>query len=70
MNSDVTGTVKYNFKRLNWADHKVQMDSNGTPKKVLNGKFYGKAMVQLGGKYHIAAEYNRLEEVSRGQEHL
>jgi hypothetical protein len=26
------------------------MDSNGTPKKVLYGKFYGKAMVQLGRK--------------------
>jgi hypothetical protein len=62
--------VKYNFKRLNWANHKVQMDSNGTPKKVLNGNFYGKAMVQLGGKYQeglpVAAEYNKLEEISRG----
>jgi hypothetical protein len=50
------------------------MDTNGTPKKVLNGKFYGKAMVQLGGKYQEglpnAAENNRLEEISRGQEHL
>jgi len=27
------------------------MDSNGIPEKVLSGKFYGKAMVQLGGKY-------------------
>ena len=74
MNWDDTDTVKYNFKRLNWADHRVRMDSNGTSKKVLNGKFYGKAMVQLGRKYQeglpIAAEYNRLEEISRGQEHL
>jgi hypothetical protein len=63
---------KNNFKRLNWADHRVQMDSNGTLKIIVNGKSYGKAMVQLGGKYQeglpVAAEYNRLEEISRGQE--
>lgn len=74
MNWDVTGTVKYNFKRLNWADHRVQMDGNEHQKKLLNGKFYGRAMVQLVWKYQeglpIAAEYNRLEEISRGQEHL
>jgi hypothetical protein len=50
------------------------MDSNRTSKNVLSGKSYGKAMVQLGRKYQeglpIAAEYNRLEEISRGQEHL
>jgi hypothetical protein len=39
--------VKYNFKRLNWADHRVQMDGNEHQKKLLNGKFYGRAMVQL-----------------------
>jgi len=26
MNCDVTGIVKYNFKILNWADHRVQME--------------------------------------------
>jgi len=50
------------------------MDSNGTLKIIVNGKSYGKAMLQLGGKYQeglpVAAEYNRLEEISRGQEQL
>jgi hypothetical protein len=48
------------------------MGNTRTPKKVLNGKFCGRRTM---GRHHqerllLAAEYKKLKEVSRGQDHL
>lgn len=75
---DVPQTVTYiNFKSLQWAGHIVWMGSTGTQKKVMNGKFYGRPVGRPRLRWTenqetliVAAEYKRMEEVSRGQEHL
>jgi hypothetical protein len=67
------------FKRLQRAHHIVQMDNYKIPNKVLDGKFRESRSVgrphlrwedNIMRDFLVAAEYNRMDETSRGEEHL